>query len=616
MRLRLDGVPADGSIRVGLHQRVRSRSELDVSRSGDGLRSEVFETVTPLDALADQADGTRRLVLSLDPATGGVPLRIEGVYPVEVVAQDVTGAELARLVTHLVMAPEAGDDAPPLGVAVVAEVDAPPALQPDGSTHISRGDVEDLAAVIAGLSAVDDVPVTTAARPETIDGLASSGEPGDAELVDALRAGLAGRAVLRLPYANASPDDLAPTGLLGELGQQLDRGREVLIDALGVEPTGSVWLASADLGAAGLAALTLTGVRRVVVDADQVQALDPGFISYSLAQPFLLTAPVGDPPATVELEPLEAMATDPTVQQHLRTAASDGLVASRVLSELAFLRLEQPSLARSMVVPLAAGVAPGVVQLVLEGLGAGRPFAPMGLDEAFDHAAPLVDGGGNQVDRPLEAVATTPIREPEAASLQAARAELGTFAGLVGAESPRTEPLERHLLLATAEGLTATERRAHIATVTTTIDAMAGTISTPATFALTLTAREGTIPLTIRNDSGEPLHVSVRLRSQKLEFPDGDTIERVLTEETTRIDIAVRARASGAFPLEVNVTTPDGRRSLSMTRYTVRSTVVSGVGLILSGGAGLFLVVWWARHWRRTRRSAKLVALDGHPAAS
>jgi hypothetical protein len=52
-----------------------------------------------------------------------------------------------------------------------------------------------------------------------------------------------------------------------------------------------------------------------------------------------------------------------------------------------------------------------------------------------------------------------------------------------------------------------------------------------------------------------------------------------------------------------------------MSRYTVRSTAVSGVGLALSIGAGVFLTVWWARHWRRTRRSKKLIATESHPSS-
>ena len=140
-------------------------------------------------------------------------------------------------------------------------------------------------------------------------------------------------------------------------------------------------------------------------------------------------------------------------------------------------------------------------------------------------------------------------------------------------------------------------------------------VSMPSTFTLTLTARDGTVPLTIDNTTGLPVHATIHLRSQKLDFPDGETIPVVLTEPTQRVDVQVRALASGAFPLEIEVTSPDGRSSLAASRYTIRSTAVSGAGLVLSIGAGTFLVVWWARHWHRTRRSAKLVAADAGPAS-
>ena len=42
VRLQLPGVPADGSVRIVVHQRVRSRSELALSMEGEGLRSDVF----------------------------------------------------------------------------------------------------------------------------------------------------------------------------------------------------------------------------------------------------------------------------------------------------------------------------------------------------------------------------------------------------------------------------------------------------------------------------------------------------------------------------------------------------------------------------------------------
>ena len=124
------------------------------------------------------------------------------------------------------------------------------------------------------------------------------------------------------------------------------------------------------------------------------------------------------------------------------------------------------------------------------------------------------------------------------------------------------------------------------------------------------------MPLTIRNDTGGPVTAEVHLRSPKLDLPGGSTIPVTLTGPSTRLDIAVRTRASGAFPFEVEVTSPDGRLSLATTpllRALHRGVRASG--LFLSIGAGLFLVVWWARHWREARRSAKLVT-SPHPAVS
>jgi hypothetical protein len=49
---------------------------------------------------------------------------------------------------------------------------------------------------------------------------------------------------------------------------------------------------------------------------------------------------------------------------------------------------------------------------------------------------------------------------------------------------------------------------------------------------------------------------------------------------------------------------------VSRTLVQVRSTFVSGVGVVLSFGAGLFLLLWWARNWRTVRRARRLVAAE------
>jgi hypothetical protein len=605
MWVRLVDLPADGLLELVLHGRVRSRSELAQSMEGNGLRSQIYRVKPTVAELPVAADGSRRLSLSLDPTTGGIPLSASGAYPVEVIAQDASGVTLATLITHLLVRPDVDDESPPLAVAVVAEIGAPPALQPDGTIQLGANQVDRAAGLAAALAAAPDVPATLAVTPETLDALAAATDPAHTALLDQLRAAATGRTVLARPYADVSPDVLAAAGLRDELQQQLEHGRVVLADALGADPSATTWIAGPDLDDAGARALERAGVQHLVVAPDQVEPLRSGVLSLSLAQPFLIA---GEPEAA-----LDAMALDPAILERLDTSASVGLEVSRLLAELAMLWFEQPGIARGAVVPLDGSVRGEVLQGLLAGLDAGGIFEAVGLDDLFATASPLRQPGGGRVDRALVPSSDGGrISGALAADLVATRSLLASFVGLVGDDSPRADPVAAQLLLATATGLSGDERDAHVAAARTAIDAVVSAISTPTHRAVTLTARDGTVPLTVRNDAGLPVNVVVRLRSPKLEFPDGDTITLTLTDATTRLDIKVRALASGAFPLDVEVTSPDGALTLATVDYSVRSTAVSGVGVVLSAGAALFLLTWWTRHWRRTRRSRKLVA-SAHP---
>jgi hypothetical protein len=82
-------------------------------------------------------------------------------------------------------------------------------------------------------------------------------------------------------------------------------------------------------------------------------------------------------------------------------------------------------------------------------------------------------------------------------------------------------------------------------------------------------------------------------------------VEVTLAQETTRVPLNVRTRASGDSPLDITVSAPDGHVVIGRTRITVRSTAFSGVGIVLSVGAGTFLAVWWLRHAVTTRRERR-----------
>lgn len=602
-----EGAPPGATLRVVVHDRVRSRSELGTSSDGDGLRRAVHIAEEPLADLPAGADGVRQVTVSLDPSTpAGQAITEPGVYPVSVDLLDGGGRSEAGLVTHLVLRPPASESTPPLTVAVVASIGSRP--RPDGEVPLDDADLAGALGLVDALAAAPDVTATLAITPDTLAGLAVAATPQTTALVDGLRATAATRPTVALPYVETSPDALADADLGDELDEQLDRGGATLADVLGIAPTQATWFAGPDLGGDGLDLLGALGVRRVVVAPAQVERVTDGVLSP--ARPFVLAPPRGERSRgddEDEDDDVQALLSDARLTAALATDEEPALVASHVLAELAVLWFEQPGTERAVVVPVGTEVPADAVRAILDGLRAAALFHPVALDDAFTEAAPLRDRAGDPLRRALDPDDIVPITDSVADDVRDLRELRPSVASMVGPSSASLATLDAHLLRAETAGLSAGGRRAEVGAARGAVEDLVDAVNTNETVTITLTAREGTVPLTIRNGTGGTVEVRVRLRSPKLELPEGDTFSLTLSGPTSRLDIPVRTRASGSFPFDVEVTSPDGRIALASTRYSVRSTAVSGVGLVLSIGAGLFLVVWWARHWREHRRATKLV---------
>jgi hypothetical protein len=588
------GLPGVVSLRVALHDRARSRSELAGTAKGSGLRSVLRTTTAALSVLAPTEDGSRTVALPLS-GQPGTDVQTPGVYPIEVEALDGEGDVVDELVTDVVVRPTSTDAAPPLTVAPVALVGTDRSHLPSAARVQAFADA---------LSSVPGATATLAAGPALLEDLAGADDAAGPAAVAALKAAAVDRPALALPYVATSPDALTDAGIADELPRQLDRGAAVLQAQLGLTATEDTWLAGPDLGAAGLRLLSALGVRSAIVSPSQVEKVGTGVLS--TAQPFVLAPPKAAGRKAAPDQAVDALLSDAKLDEVVHADADPVLLSARVLGDLAMLWFEQPGVARSVVLPLDPTVAPQAVARVLAGLEAPSLFRPVPLDDAFTASPVLEDSRGQPLRRALDPEDPAEISASTAEAIKVLRTTRASLAGMLGTEGSGLDELDRHLLRTTSTGLDTAGRRRELAKAREAARSVESAISTPDSVDITLTARTGTVPLTIRNDTGAPVDVVLRFRSPKVELPDGEARRVTLADATTRLDIEVRLRSSGAFPFEVDVVSPDGAITLSTTRYSVRSTAVSGVGLVLSIGAGLFLVVWWARHWRAAR-SEKLV---------
>jgi hypothetical protein len=253
------------------------------------------------------------------------------------------------------------------------------------------------------------------------------------------------------------------------------------------------------------------------------------------------------------------------------------------------------------------------VETALAGLSQSSILQPVTVSTLFSSVDRLRSSTGAPTVRRL----TPAPKQAGATAARAARTRLATFKSILDPGNAVYALLEEQLLVSQSADLRSSRQRAYLGAVQDGVDEQLRRVQTPAGRSITLTAREGQIPVTFRNATGYPVHVVVTVRSDKLEFPGGTARSgKPPNQVSRRLDLtkrndterfAVLARTSGAFPLVVTMQSPDGSLIVGHTRLTVRSTAASGVGLLLSAAAGIFLLVWWGRHVLRGRRARQLV---------
>jgi hypothetical protein len=593
LRFRLGEVANAAAVQLVVHRRLVTRAEFTATLEGDLGSTLVSLPRQPLTGLPAGTDGNREIVQPVSVGGGaGIVVPEDGVYPVEMVVTDAQGGTLTGLTTYLLVLPTTIVQT--MSVAVVMEVGGTPGLQPDGTVQPDDATVRNLNDRIDALTRAPDVPVTVAPLPETLDSLAGWEDPGR-DLLDRLDQAVGRRGLISRSYVDVDIDALVNADLGGQMSPEALAGAQTVREQIG-EPLAGTWLGRGTVGNAELDVLRSLGMERVIVPERAVE---------DVADQAEGPVPLG-PVSLADGGPAAAVADD-NLAAHLYEGNGQ-LDAQRFLAELTMIWAIRPSVGgRGVVVriPEDATIDPAMLGTTLDALGSSGVVQPVGLDEWFNLPPAEVEGERIAVDRaPDEAAADlTTVARP----LEDGQRAIGGLAATLD-DRDTVQSLHRALLVALDVDLETPERLAYINRVGNVVGQLSADVNAPPEFTITLTARSGKIPLTIENNGDQAVTIAVLLQSSQLEFPGGEARRTVTVPPGgIRLDLSVRTRTSGAFPLHITLTSPDRNIVLDRTTFTIRSTAVSGAGLVLSVGAGLFLLVWWGRHWRTARRSRRLV---------
>ena len=533
--------------------------------------------------------------LSTTARTNSLRLTKDGVYPIQI-SFTQNGQPVSKLTTFVNFFNSTIETAR-LPIAIASTVTTPLALAPNGTIAISdatRKQLADLAQSLEGGAA----PLSVQVSPEILDGLVRSTQPVDIDLLARLQTAFANHDLLRAPFVPFDPSSAMRTGRANDFYQVRGLGDEIIELRNGEKNLSpNIWFSNVLVDADGAELLSGFSVHTVVLTPDaatKIGTLD------NYAKPYRISGDVAlratDPvfAKTLSSSQINPVITAYSLAAELLAQRQEVIDSGGVLSSN-FVILTTTSGApinTALLTPLAIAIdrAP---QLRLRALSS----LPRANSEATLVKIPRSNGVdvsivGKTIDSLVDELASTSLMLPP--------------------DAPQYVAWTTSQLVMLDDRLSSEEFASYFKGFRNQLRMLRASVNVPESLSFTLGGRESDLRLQLRNDAAVDLTVSVEISSAKLQFPDEERIVTVPANGAIDLVIPVVARASGRFPIEVVLYTPDGLvQAGQRVQLTARVAAIAGLGLVVSGAAALVLLAWWLSHWRTKRRE---LAAKKHPA--
>jgi len=547
-------------------------------------------SVTDLDELTVGVGDIVSITLP-DEEIGELLRREPGALPVVI---DLTedGVVVDTIVTALLVAdPEAS--VVDVNLAFVADLRIPLAHAVDQSITI---DPLTLTEMMAEFAERLPPPVTVSFTPETLSALDAFDDPAGATTIASIGATLEKHSLFAAPWVDLDEEAWRLANEERLVLNSYRLAQSVLENLLG-RSASSIARLDTNAGPGTLSLLRTAGVTSVLVEADQLSPLE---VRRANGRPLQITDANGVMmPVLPVAAPIHDSLDRPDVE----------LAVHQLLSELVLLSTTADT-PRGFVIDLDDINLPALDALLTK-ISTVPTINTATLQEVMSLPAAR-SLGGTIIQTELISTEVDGV-SGDATDLRLTEAVVDSYESMVAPAEAPIAPLRTLLLAASASELDTEARRAYTDEVFATVSEGIAGFEVLEGSRITLASRTAELPIMIQNSQPLPIRVVLTITSEKLRFPDGNTREIRLEPGINEIPIRVETVASGDARLTASITSPDSRIDLATGNVDIRSTAISGLGLVISIVALVVLGGWWARtilRVRRNRHAASVAATE------
>ena len=474
-----------------------------------------------------------------------------------------------------------------ISLAFIFQINAKPPLQHDGTYIIDREAITQITNLVETLKNNPEIKITISLPPATLSSLSQSKNPKDELLLlDIKNLAKTQLHIISSPFVTSDPEAWRLIDRFETYNDLLNRGDRQLTNQLQIEPDRSFSFVANSAVIETLDALNKVGIKTFITEFSHIDPTPENKID-----PFISLQ--GD-----NGKVFKVFILDDTINFYLNKLENKNSDMQFLLGDLSLIAMDENKEEKNLIVKIPTDLSGNLLNQFLTTLQNFPKINIKALPALVDHAEK-----SQKVDKTKYVLWN---KSPQDISTRApnqnlAKAAIRAYSEVIGKPHPNTSFLYELLDTTSASELNENDTSKYFTTIYEEIVKVIDGFTSPENQNVRLTSRKAELPFTLQNNLNHDANVVLILQSDgRISFPAGQTLEVKLNPGTNKIKIPVSSRASGDSQIRIGVRSPDKEHLLQLDSNSllIRTTRLSGVGILLFVSAVFFLAFWWLRSRR------------------